>query len=114
MIRGTLPKTVTLPWGLIRLTVSPTPAPSASASRAPIATVLAPGTRFLSEPDLTLSMIGLVAAISGSVMPRTSTPSTRLPKLAISGCSISGVALVTPGNRRTCAASGCHASSLPP
>jgi hypothetical protein len=46
-------------------------------------------------------------------MPRTSTPSTRPFDEAISGCSINGSALVTPGVLRAASAICCQFARRP-
>ena len=79
--------------------VSPTRAPRFSASRAPIATLPAPGCSVARSPD---HDVGLERGrCPRRVLPRTRTASTRPLKVASSGCSISGVARTTPGVSRT-------------
>ena len=96
-MRGTVPTGVERPSGLISEISEPGKAPSVSASRAPIAICPLPGVIVLRSPAFTLPFrIGL-ARMSSTRLPRTSTPSTRPLALAISGCSISGIAAVTPG-----------------
>ena len=73
-----------------------------------------PGVTDLRSPDTTLPLrIGLVR-MSCSVLPRTSTPSTRPLAEAISGCSIKGVAAVTPGVRFALSTIVCQSGRRPP
>ena len=74
-MRGTVPKGVVCPCGLMSDTSEPTCAPSASARREPMAMRPLPGTTPPSVPDTTCPPTE--RRMSATDWPRTSTASTR-------------------------------------
>ena len=97
---------------MVRL--SPSWTPRFSASRDPMPTFPAPGVRLSRLPASTFPFSVLFARMSGTVMPRTRTASTRPLNVASKGCSIIGVALVTPGVAFACFRMDCQSGSRPP
>ncbi len=102
-MRGMVPNGVADPAGLMIEISLPSVAPSDSASREPIATCSPPGVSLAKDPRTSLPLSVSFSRMSLTVMPRTIANSTRPLRLANSGCSISGIALVMPGVLRASA-----------